>query len=48
MTGWSRQEASGRQKVLRLIDTDTCEPAMNPRSLGFCTTRSVGLSAKVF
>ena len=35
MTGWSRQEACGRplQDVLRIIDADSREPALNPLAL---------------
>jgi diguanylate cyclase (GGDEF)-like protein/PAS domain S-box-containing protein len=47
MTGWSRQEASGRplQEVLRLIDGDSREPALNPLALAILHNKTVGLSA---
>jgi len=47
MTGWSRQEASGRplQQVLRIIDGDTREPALNPLSMAVLHNKTVGLSA---
>jgi diguanylate cyclase (GGDEF)-like protein/PAS domain S-box-containing protein len=47
MTGWSRQEASGRplQDVLRIIDGDTRQPALNPMSLAVLHNKTVGLSA---
>ncbi|MDB6008637.1 MAG: hypothetical protein JWL65_887 [Gammaproteobacteria bacterium] len=47
MTGWSRQEASGRplQEVLRLIDGDSREPALNPLAMAILHNRTVGLSA---
>ena len=47
MTGWSRQEASGRplQQVLRIIDGDTREPALNPLSIAVLHNKTVGLSA---
>jgi diguanylate cyclase (GGDEF)-like protein/PAS domain S-box-containing protein len=46
MTGWSRQEASGRplQEVLRIIDGDTREPALNPLAMAMLHNKSVGLS----
>src|ERR1700732_3001557 len=46
MTGWSRQEASGRplQEVLRIIDGDTREPALNPMAMAILYNKSVGLS----
>jgi PAS domain-containing protein len=48
MTGWSRQEASGRpqQEVLRMIDGDSPEPALNPLAMAILHNESVGLSAK--
>ena len=47
MTGWSRQEACGRplQEVLRIIDGDTREPALNPLSMAVLHNKTVGLSA---
>jgi len=47
MTGWSRQEASGRplQDVLRIIDGDSREPALNPLAMAILYNKSVGLSA---
>lgn len=47
MTGWSRQEASGRplEQVLRIIDGDSREPALNPMSMAMLQNRSVCLSA---
>ena len=47
MTGWSRQEASGRplQEVLRLIDGDSREPALNPLAMAILHNRTVGLGA---
>jgi diguanylate cyclase (GGDEF)-like protein/PAS domain S-box-containing protein len=47
MTGWSRQEASGRplQEVLRIIDGDSREPALNPLSMAVLHNKTVGLSA---
>jgi len=47
MTGWSRQQASGRplQEVLRIIDADSREPALDPLALAVLQNKSVGLSA---
>ena len=47
MTGWSRQDASGRplQEVLRIIDADSREPALNPLALAILKDKTVGLSA---
>jgi PAS domain S-box-containing protein len=47
MTGWSRQEASGRplQEVLRIIDGDTRKPALNPLAMAMPHNKSVSLSA---
>jgi len=47
MTGWLWQEASGRplQEVLRIIDGDSREPALNPLAMAILHNRSVGLSA---
>jgi diguanylate cyclase (GGDEF)-like protein/PAS domain S-box-containing protein len=46
MTGWSRSEAYGRplQEVLRLIDGDSREPALNPLAMAILHNRTVGLS----
>ncbi len=46
MTGWSRQEASGRplQDVLRIIDADSREPVLNPLALAILKDKTVGLS----
>jgi diguanylate cyclase (GGDEF)-like protein/PAS domain S-box-containing protein len=47
MTGWLRQEASGRPlpEVLRLIDGDSREPALNPLAMAILHNKTVGLSA---
>jgi diguanylate cyclase (GGDEF)-like protein/PAS domain S-box-containing protein len=47
MTGWSRQEAAGRSlpEVLRIIDGDTREPALNPLSMAVLHNKTVALSA---
>jgi diguanylate cyclase (GGDEF)-like protein/PAS domain S-box-containing protein len=47
MTGWSREEACGRalQEVLRIIDGDTREAALNPLSVAVLHNKTVGLSA---
>jgi diguanylate cyclase (GGDEF)-like protein/PAS domain S-box-containing protein len=47
MTGWSRQEASGRplQEVLRIIDGETGEPALNPLAMAILHNKTVALSA---
>jgi PAS domain S-box-containing protein len=46
LTGWSRQEASGRplQEVLRIIDGDTREPALNPLAMAMLHNKSVSVS----
>ena len=46
MTGWCRQEACGRplQEVLRIIDADSREPALNPLALAILKDKTVGLS----
>ena len=46
MTGWYRQEACGRplQEVLRIIDADSREPALNPLALAILKDKPVGLS----
>lgn len=47
MTGWSRQQASGRplQEVLRLIDGDSRETARNPLAMAIRHNTAMGLSA---
>ncbi len=47
MTGWSQQEASGRplREVLRIIDAESREPALNPLAMAVLQNESVGLSA---
>jgi len=47
MTGWSRQEAWGRplQEVLRIIDGESREPALNPLAMATLQNKTVGLSA---
>ena len=47
MTGWSSQEACGQplQDVLKMIDGDSREPAMNPLAMAILHNRAVGLSA---
>jgi diguanylate cyclase (GGDEF)-like protein/PAS domain S-box-containing protein len=47
MTGWSRQEASDQplQEVLRIIDGDSREPALNPLAMAIRDNKIVGLSA---
>ena len=47
MTGWSRLEAFGRplQEVLRLIDGDSREPALNPLAIATLQNKTVGLGA---
>lgn len=47
MTGWPRPEASGRplHEVLRIIDADSREPALNPLSMAILHNKTVGLSA---
>ena len=46
MTGWSRSEAYGRSlpEVLRLIDGDSREPAVNPLAMAILHNKTVGLS----
>jgi diguanylate cyclase (GGDEF)-like protein/PAS domain S-box-containing protein len=46
MTGWSQQEASGRalQEVLRIIDADSREPALNPLAMAVLHDKTVSLS----
>jgi diguanylate cyclase (GGDEF)-like protein/PAS domain S-box-containing protein len=46
MTGWSRSEAYGRAlpEVLRLIDGDSREPALNPLAMAILHNKTVGLS----
>jgi diguanylate cyclase (GGDEF)-like protein/PAS domain S-box-containing protein len=47
MTGWPREEACGRRlhEVLRIIDGDSREPALDPLSLAVLHNKTVGLSA---
>ena len=47
MTGWSRLEAFGRplQEVLRLVDGDSREPALNPHAMATLQNKTVGLGA---
>ncbi|GAC1457512.1 MAG: hypothetical protein PVSMB6_16030 [Steroidobacteraceae bacterium] len=47
MTGWSRQEACGRQleEVLRIVDGDSRKPALNPLALAMLQNRTVALSS---
>jgi diguanylate cyclase (GGDEF)-like protein/PAS domain S-box-containing protein len=47
MTGWSRHEASGRplQDVLRIIDGESREPALNPLAMATLQNKTVGLGA---
>jgi diguanylate cyclase (GGDEF)-like protein/PAS domain S-box-containing protein len=47
MTGWSAQEVLGRplQEVLRLIDGDSREPALDPLAMAILHDKTVGLSA---
>ena len=45
MTGWSREEASGRPlaEVLQIVDGETREPARNPMKLAVRQSKTVGL-----
>jgi diguanylate cyclase (GGDEF)-like protein/PAS domain S-box-containing protein len=47
MTGWSRQEATDQplQEVLRIIDGDSREPALNPLAMAIRDNKAFGLSA---
>jgi diguanylate cyclase (GGDEF)-like protein/PAS domain S-box-containing protein len=47
LTGWSRQEASHQplQEVLRIIDGDSREPALDPLAMAIRHNKTVGLSA---
>jgi diguanylate cyclase (GGDEF)-like protein/PAS domain S-box-containing protein len=47
MTGWSSQEAFGQplRDVLKIIDGDSREPAMNPLAMAILHNKAVGLSA---
>jgi diguanylate cyclase (GGDEF)-like protein/PAS domain S-box-containing protein len=47
MTGWSRQEASGRRlpEVLQIIDGESREPALNPLAMAMLYNKTVGLSS---
>jgi len=46
MTGWSRQDACGRPlpEVLRIIDGDSRQPALNPLAMAILHNKSVSLS----
>jgi diguanylate cyclase (GGDEF)-like protein/PAS domain S-box-containing protein len=46
MTGWSHQEACGRElrEVLQIIDGESREPALNPLAMAIVQNRTVGLS----
>jgi len=46
MTGWSQLEAHGRPlpQVLRLIDGDSRDPALNPLAMAILQNKTVGLS----
>jgi diguanylate cyclase (GGDEF)-like protein/PAS domain S-box-containing protein len=47
MTGWLREEASGRrlQEVLRIVDGESREPALNPLAMAILHNKTVGLSS---
>jgi len=47
MTGWSQREAAGRSlpEVLRIIDSQSREPALNPLAMAMLHNKTVGLSA---
>jgi diguanylate cyclase (GGDEF)-like protein/PAS domain S-box-containing protein len=47
MTGWSREEASGQrlQEVLRIVDGESRQPALNPLAMAILQNTTVGLSA---
>jgi diguanylate cyclase (GGDEF)-like protein/PAS domain S-box-containing protein len=47
MTGWSQREAAGRSlpDVLRIIDSQSREPALNPLAMAMLHNKTVGLSA---
>ncbi len=47
MTGWSQLEATGRSlpDVLRIIDSQSREPALNPLAMAMLHNKTVGLSA---
>jgi diguanylate cyclase (GGDEF)-like protein/PAS domain S-box-containing protein len=49
MTGWSREEATGRtlSDVFRILDGDTREPAPNPMELAVREDKTVGLARNV-
>jgi diguanylate cyclase (GGDEF)-like protein/PAS domain S-box-containing protein len=46
MTGWSRSEAYGRPlpEILRIIDGDTREPALNPLAMAILHNKTAGLA----
>jgi diguanylate cyclase (GGDEF)-like protein/PAS domain S-box-containing protein len=47
MTGWSQNEAAGRPlpEVLRILDSQSREPALNPLAMAMLHNKTVGLSA---
>jgi diguanylate cyclase (GGDEF)-like protein/PAS domain S-box-containing protein len=47
MTGWSQRAAAGRPlpEVLRIIDSQSREPALNPLAMAMLHNKTVGLSA---
>ncbi len=47
MTGWSRRAACGRshQEVLKIVDGDSHEPALNPLTMAILHNRTASLSA---
>lgn len=47
MTGWTHREAAGRSlaEVLRLLDSQSREPALNPLAMAMLHNKTVGLSA---
>jgi diguanylate cyclase (GGDEF)-like protein/PAS domain S-box-containing protein len=47
MTGWSQKEAAGRPlpEVLRILDSQSREPALNPLAMAMLHNKTVGLSA---
>jgi diguanylate cyclase (GGDEF)-like protein/PAS domain S-box-containing protein len=47
MTGWSQKEAAGRPlpEVLRILDSQSRQPALNPLAMAMLHNKTVGLSA---
>src|ERR1700716_2994902 len=45
MTGWLQKEAAGRPlpEVLRILDSQTREPALNPLAMAMLHNKTVGL-----